>query len=46
MLKKLKELSVIDKLEDFSYRIWTDPVTTREIVLTVIIVLTIISLLW
>lgn len=41
MLKKL-----IDKIEDFSYRIWTDPVTTREIVLTVIIVITIISLLW
>lgn len=41
MLKKL-----IDKIEDFSYRIWTDPVTAREIVLTVIIVLTIISLIW
>ena len=46
MLKKLKELSVIDKIEDFSYRIWTDPVTAREIVLTVIIVITILSLLW
>ena len=41
MLKKL-----IDKIEDFSFRIWTDPVTAREIVLTVIIVITIISLLW
>lgn len=41
MLKKL-----IDKIEDFSYRLWTDPVTAREIVLTVIIVITIISLLW
>lgn len=46
MLKKLKELSVIDKIEDFSYRIWTDPVTTREIILTVLIVTIILSLLW
>lgn len=46
MLKKLKELSVIDKIEDFSYRIWTDPVTTREIVLIVLIVTIILSLLW
>ena len=41
MLKKL-----IDKIEDFSYRIWTDPVTAREIVITIIVVITIISLLW
>ena len=41
MLKKL-----IDKIEDFSCRIWTDPVTFREIVLTVLIVIIILSLLW
>ena len=41
MLKKL-----LDKIEDFSCRIWTDPVTFREVVLTVLIVITIISLLW
>ena len=41
MLKK-----IIDKIEDFSYRIWTDPVTFREVVITIIVVVTILSLLW